>query len=363
MFACRSVALPGIVTLTSLWFGKSKTTAMKETGDDKVMMDDLGEQFESDLDDVEAAGSERSFSEPLNEQDNSEEMPTTQPSRDKQEEQVIDTGVIVQPSRTVIPGKTAHYAYFDLDRTPSLQLFQSYLTSLDGGERSPTIARQYASNLSKFLCFASKGTNVRWMSIINAELIKSYLDKLTRDGVGISGQIEKLASIRHGIDFCLLEGRMEQSLKADLVTMNGRLKNWMTVMRKTKTGEQMRREEELSENPPDITAVSTVMSDAVARIFEGLVNPAASGKKLSISDEDTLVAYLLTVLMYGNAQRPAAVLNATMEDFSKRRTISDEMESYILLKVGVLSLLRAIKINQLYTTGDQTQNFQDTRSS
>ena len=109
-----------------------------------------------------------------------------------------------------------------------------------------------------------------------------------------------------------------------------------------------------------ITAVSTVMSDAVARIFEGLVNPAASGKKLSISDDDTLVAYLLTVLMYGNAQRPAAVLNATMEDFSKRRTISDEMESYILLKVGVLSLLRAIKINQLYTTGDQTQNFQDT---
>ena len=89
------------------------------------------------------------------------------------------------------------------------------------------------------------------------------------------------------------------------------------------------------------------MSDAVARIFEGLVDPAASGKKLSISDEDTLVAYLLTVLMYGNAQRPAAVLNATMEDFSKRRTISDEMESYILLKVGVLSLLKAIKINQL----------------
>ena len=75
------------------------------------------------------------------------------------------------------------------------------------------------------------------------------------------------------------------------------------------------------------------------------------------------MAYLLTVLMYGNAQRPAAVLNATMEDFSKRRTISDEMESYILLKVGVLSLLIAIKINQLYTTGDQTQNFQDTRSS
>ena len=62
----------------------------------------------------------------------------------------------------------------------------------------------------------------------------------------------------------------------------------------------MRCEEELSESPPDIRSVSTVMSDSVIGIFVGLVHPATTGETLSISDEDTLVAYLLAILMYGN---------------------------------------------------------------
>ena len=71
-------------------------------------------------------------------------------------------------------------------------------------------------------------------------------------------------------------------------------------MRRTRRDVQMRCEEELSESPPDIRSVSTVMSDSVIGIFVGLVHPATTGETLSISDEDTLVAYLLAILMYGN---------------------------------------------------------------
>ena len=46
-----------MVTLTSLWLNKSKIV-MKETGD-KMMMNNLDEQYESDLDDMEIVGLER----------------------------------------------------------------------------------------------------------------------------------------------------------------------------------------------------------------------------------------------------------------------------------------------------------------
>ena len=367
---CRSNAVPGTVTLTSLWSGKSKvggkvmdylyesdteeTVGSERLDSDCNYQETVGsERLDSDCNDKETAGSER-----LDSDCNDKETAgsdSLQDEEEKQQDRVIDTaGVIVRPKRTISAGSTAHYTYFH--RTRSLSMFVSYLTSLDGGERSKTMARQYAADLSKYLYFASECAKVKWTAVADAQKIKSYLEQLTNDGIHTSGQINKLAAIRHGIQYCLLEGIGGESLKSNL---SSRLKNWMRVMRKTRTGEQMRREEELSESPPDISSVGIIMSDTVNRIFEGLVQPATAGETLSVADEDTLVSFLLAVLMYGNAQRPAAVLNANIDDYRKRRTMTDEGETYVLIKVGVFQPMVSI----IFTTGDQAQDVQNAWSS
>ena len=299
------------------------------------------ERLDSDCNDQETAGSERF--------DSDKETAGSDSLQDEQQDREIDTaGVIVRPKRTKSAGSTAHYTHFHIDRTRSLSTFVSYLTSLDGGERSDTIARQYAADVSKYLYFVSQCAKIKWSAVTDAQKIQSYLEQLTSDEIHVSGRINKLAAIRHAIQYCLLEGIGGESLKSNLILMNDRLRNWMKVMRKTRTGEQMRREEELSESPPDISSVGIIMSDTVNRILEGLVQPATAGKALSASDQDTLVSFLLAVLMYGNAQRPAAVLNANIDDYRKRKTMTDEGETYVLIKVGVFQTLATNGFYNLY---------------
>ena len=346
---CSSNAVPGTVTLTSLW------SSGNSRADEKDYL------HESDLDEG-TDSSERPLSDCNDKEIESEGVQEAQDDRttvvnvhaestandeqqqqqqQQQQDKVIHAGVIVRPQRKIVEGTTASYTYFHLDKTRSIRMFVSYLMSLDGGKRSESIARQYASNLSKYLYFASQCANVKWKAIVDREKIDSYLEKLTSDGICVSGRTDKLASIRHGIQYCLLVGIGGQSLKCDLIEMDNRLKNWMKVMRRMRNGEQMRREEELSESPPDITSVSIVMSDSIIGIFVGLVHPATKGESISISDEETLVSYLLAVLMYGNAQRPAAVLNADIEDYRKRKTVTNEGDSYVLIKVSVFQKLAA----------------------
>ena len=55
----------------------------------------------------------------------------------------------------------------------------------------------------------------------------------------------------------------------------------MTVLRRNRSGCQMRWEQEQTESPPDISAVAKIMEDKTTEIFEDLVASAVSGDELS----------------------------------------------------------------------------------
>ena len=246
-YAFRTTTLPGTVTLTSLWSGESSKSLQHSSSESDIEADVVvpeiveDEPLESE-DEITSSTAvvqdETSNSTDTEQEDIIDEgvvvLSKRKPKqgvhlkgRSKQGEQednnVIDEGVIVHSKRKPKRGSTANYTFFHLDRTPSLKMFQSYLMSLDGGERGQDLSRWHASKLSKFLYFASQCTRVNWMAIKDADKLKAYLKKMTIDGINVGGQMEVLASIRHGIQFCLLEGDMSDSIKNELTTMHERL--------------------------------------------------------------------------------------------------------------------------------------------
>ena len=98
-------------------------------------------------------------------------------------------------------GKTSHYPRYDSSKSRSLTLFKEYLLSLDGGKKSQTEAEQCTTDVSKFLLFVAEDRYIDWGAVLEAKKIQKYLKKLTDDGIGVDGQIEKLERIRYALSF------------------------------------------------------------------------------------------------------------------------------------------------------------------
>ena len=242
-------------------------------------------------------------------------------------------GVIVRPKLSKKYGSTRHYCRFHVAKTHTLQVFMEHLTGLDGGRKSEREAKQCATDISKFLFFASPGKHIMWQALLDPTAIKKYLDLLSNDGVGIEGQLTKLERIGYALDFLFLQTVIHDSQKTEIMEVQKRLKKWRIVLRKARHGMQMRREQEAAENPTNITGVSKLTEDSTLEEMEALVDNAAKGP-LSLSDTSLVVAFLLVVLMFTNSQRPAPILNAKLKDFNSRRVQRDGGKTYVIMKVS-----------------------------
>lgn len=113
-----------------------------------------------------------------------------QEGRSAEPEKEVEKAVVVQPKRQSTPGKS-YYPYYCLETTPSLVKFRGYLQGLDGG-KSIDKATQIMVDVSKFLYYARKSSQVDWGALADMSTVRSYLSRLNTDGIQVEGQLTKL---------------------------------------------------------------------------------------------------------------------------------------------------------------------------
>ena len=173
-------------------------------------------------------------------------------------------------------------------------------------------------------------------ALSEASTIRSYLEQLTNDRILVKGQLTKLERIHYGISFLLLVGEMDNELKNYLLTTCKRIKKWQSVLRRKRTGIVVRREEEATENPPNISGAPKLLSNSVYKAIEEIISDGAKGRfLLKISDKlvDLIPSYLFAILINTNSQRQGAVPNFDMSDNHKQKEVEKDGKTFTLIKV------------------------------
>ena len=94
----------------------------------------------------------------------------------------------------------------------------------------------------------------------------------------------------------------------------------------------VRREEEATENPPDISGASKLLSNSVCKAIEEIISDGAKGTQLSDKLVDLVPSYLLAALIDTKSQRLGAVLNFDMSDYHKQKEVEKDGETFTLIK-------------------------------
>ena len=170
-------------------------------------------------------------------------------------------------------------------------------------------------------------------ALSEASTIRSYLEQLTNDRILVKGQLTKLERIHYGISFLLLVGEMDNELKNYLLTTCKRIKKWQSVLRRKRTGIVVRREEEATENPPNISGAPKLLSNSVYKAIEEIISDGAKGRQLSDKLVDLIPSYLFAILINTNSQRQGAVPNFDMSDYHKQKEVEKDGKTFTLIKV------------------------------
>lgn len=304
-----------------------------DTGPSGHVKEDLDE-VESDVDGELERTEESPLAEPLEDEE-------TDPEEAEIEDEFVNDGLdlsteerprVVVASRSKTKGRTFHYRHFCVDSTPSLRMFCRYLQRLDGGRKNKREAVQCTVDLSKYLYFATKTLN--WQHLLDAPQIERYLARLNADGINFPEQLTKLQRIGYGIKFLLLKTDVDDSQINQLTLMQARLKSWETVIRKKSESHRLEREQELAENPADMTGYELLFQESSLEAIESLVSEAAQeGSYLTDSQINLVALWLFAALLYGNSQRPGPVQNLTIEMYRNKKTFVDKGVTYTIIKV------------------------------
>ena len=211
--------------------------------------------------------------------------------------------MLVAKRHSKVHGKTQHYKYFHLEKSPSIKLFLDHLTSLDGGKKGISEANQVTVDVSKFLYFACPSEkHINWFKIMEPHVIKDYIKLLTKDGIGTCGVLKKLDCLRMAIEFLILQADLDSSARTELEKTKARLKKWTSVLRKETVGDRIRKEQENADNPVSMDSVTKLMDNSTTETFEEMARKAS---RVPSDNSITMVAsYLLAVMIFGNSQRP-----------------------------------------------------------
>ena len=69
----------------------------------------------------------------------------------------------------------------------------------------------------------------------------------------------------------------DERTKQDIALMTGRIRKWLSMMKRPETGNQMRREKELTQNLPDVGGISELMEDRATSKMEAIIARAVEG--------------------------------------------------------------------------------------
>ena len=215
---------------------------------------------------------------------------------------------------------TRHFPMFVLNEGQPIDDFLSWLQTADGRNRTLKEASQIAVDVSKALHFVSKVFS--WESLINQRSLREYLDTCKRAGVGPKGLQTKCERLVTALMYLKLEKTDVRDVRrrAELEATTERIEAWKKVYRlkgKEVAAYNMAKDVDKQWDLGELTAI--VRCEDVWEDFETTVanpHPADSDPKLA-------TAAISAMLLFGSAQRPGAVLEATVDEYASARQYGD----------------------------------------
>ena len=220
---------------------------------------------------------------------------------------------------------TRRFLKFDI-KYPVFRRFESYLTGIDGGQRSDKTAREICIDISKYLRYASGPLCPApdWQHMTDRDQLVGYLEKLKRANVGPEGRLAKLDAFCTALKFLkvVLIPDERDPLYSLATQTEGAMAGWKTSLRKDKRRLRKRRLQELSAQDLSLDEVSALLdADLLWIHFDETCRAAERQETIATSQLDQCTILLAGSLLFKNWQRPGAVCNATRKEFEDSKLL------------------------------------------
>ena len=103
----------------------------------------------------------------------------------------------------------------------------SWLTTIDGKERSKDQAKQITVDVSKYMYFCN-AKSINTSCAYDAEYFNKYLTELKDAGLTCSGILVKILRVRNFLDFLLNSVEVNSTEEAKIAKMVTKLKSWQS---------------------------------------------------------------------------------------------------------------------------------------
>ena len=221
----------------------------------------------------------------------------------------------------------------------TLVSFETYLQNIDGNQRSPKVAHEMATDVSKFLKFACGAAPLPdWERLLDRDIIIAYMDKLKRFKIEADGRISKLDALDAGLTFMrrnLCKDDPNNTIFQRAMRMSDTIKGWKCTLRKEKTKRRMKRMEDLSSSHLTLDEVDEmIQNESMWRSFNDIVDRMGKDLQVSTQEMDSCTIMVAALLTFRSWQRPGAVVNATMSEYRNSTEIVQEGETLTILKVA-----------------------------
>ncbi len=225
-------------------------------------------------------------------------------------------------------GSTRGMASFP-STNPKIADFIRYLTSVQGGMRSESTARDLAVDVSKILFFCHPG-GVKWASLLDRRAILSFFEQIRADRISPSGRLTKMERLNDALKYMRFSIRestrdSETSRRLDEISaIEESLAQWKTVLHRDKRRINASRLVRTSNTLPSLESINEVLESVeLVRTFQAVVTDLENNKQVSVERLRYGVAAVCVPLMYGSSSRPGAVANLTMREFDDGRWAKD----------------------------------------
>ena len=232
-------------------------------------------------------------------------------------------------------GSTRHFPKFDIEQQPILR-FRAFLESIDGKLKSRSVAKSIATDVSKFLRFATTGPTPDWATTYNRQLVVKYLEKMKTDG-GCShdSQLVQLESLTHALRYiqCKILDEADPANNT-VVRMETIMQGWKASLRKKRAVKLVERMEEFASTPSSLDEITEFIEcQEMWKEYRAIVKRIQEGKEVPPSDVNFCSVAVGALLLYSSWQRPGAVENCTIEEFQASKT--EEVDGSVKVVISV----------------------------
>lgn len=245
-------------------------------------------------------------------------QPSSSPLLDRKKERRED----LTPGRK---GTTRNMGSFS-STNPKISDFIRYLTSVEGGMRSESTARDLAVDVSKILYYCHP-KSVSWGSLLDTKTILSFFEHIRAAQISPSGRLTKMERLGDALKymrFCSRANKSPSPRLDEIKALEESLAKWKTLLHREKRRISASRLERSSNELPALDSINDVInSTELEEEFNEVVKDIQLKREVTGERMRFAVAALCVPLMYSSSSRPGALVHFTTAEFKEGRMVDD----------------------------------------